>query len=159
MATPNGMGKEKFLLGKSDLAIANRKKQLLNWENSDTNRQSGNIDSVRRRRSRVQFSNAVVFLAASASGDLDEVEKLLTEKNANVNSTNEDGLTALHQVKLCVREGEEGGREGREGGREERKCLCLVCRCVLCLCGVYVGGIRIGKCTLLAFVHQIHPPI
>ena len=44
------------------------------------------------------YSQDVVFMAAVSSGDEEEVERLLTEDQANANCTNADGLTALHQV-------------------------------------------------------------
>lgn len=49
------------------------------------------------KKSKIKFSDGCVFLAACAAGDTEEVERLL-EKGTDINTTNVDGLTALHQV-------------------------------------------------------------
>ena len=50
----------------------------------------------------VQFTDGCVFLAACASGDRDEVLRLVKERGADIDTANVDGLTALHQVrKMC----------------------------------------------------------
>lgn len=85
-------------LGLSASAREKRNYQLKQWESSDTNKEPDTISS--RRTVRVKFTQEVVFLAAVSSGDEVEVERLLVEENADVNSTNSDGLSALHQV--CV---------------------------------------------------------
>ena len=98
-------GKEKFYgLGRSATAGQKRNQQLEQWEKSATNKEPSYVAS-RRKNPRVRFGESVVFLAASQSGDVEEVERLLTEEGADVNSVNKDGLTALHQV--------EREREGR----------------------------------------------
>lgn len=48
---------------------------------------------------RVRFMDGCVFLAACAAADKEEVEKL-TERGADIDTANVDGLTALHQVGL-----------------------------------------------------------
>ena len=104
-------GKEKFYgLGRSETAYQKRNQQLQKWEKSVTNKEPAYISS-KRKRPRVKFGESVVFLAAAQSGDLEEVERLITEEKADVNSVNKDGLTALHQV-----EWREGGRGGGGGG-------------------------------------------
>lgn len=91
-------GKEKFYgLGRSATAGQKRNHQLEQWEKSVTNQEPSSISS-KRKRPRVRFGESVVFLAASQSGDVEEVDRLLTEEGADVNSVNKDGLTALHQV-------------------------------------------------------------
>ncbi|XP_011503232.1 PREDICTED: protein phosphatase 1 regulatory subunit 16A isoform X2 [Ceratosolen solmsi marchali] len=50
------------------------------------------------------FSDSVMLLEAAARNDIDEVRKLL-KKGVNPDSTNEDGLTALHQC--CIDDNEE----------------------------------------------------
>ena len=45
----------------------------------------------------VTFESSIVLLEAAARNDLDEVRRLL-ETGVSPDSTNEDGLTALHQV-------------------------------------------------------------
>lgn len=77
-------------------ALLKRAEQLKRWEESETNKESGALKPILSRK--VKFPEGCVFLAACASGDIDEVEHLL-EKGADINTTNVDGLTALHQVK------------------------------------------------------------
>ena len=91
-------GKEKFYgLGRSETAGQKRNQQLQKWEKSLTNKEPAYVSS-KRRQPRVRFGENVVFLAAAQSGDLEEVERLMTEEEADVNSVNKDGLTSLHQV-------------------------------------------------------------
>ena len=47
----------------------------------------------------VTFESSIVLLEAAARNDLDEVRRLL-ESGVSPDSTNEDGLTALHQAVL-----------------------------------------------------------
>ena len=86
-----------YSLGLTASAREKRNHQLRQWETSLTNREPDHI-VTRRRTGRVKFSQDVVFMAAVSSGDEEEVERLLTEDQANANCTNADGLTALHQV-------------------------------------------------------------
>jgi len=75
--------------------LKRREKQLRRWDISATNKES---DRPRiSDKSRVKFADGCVFLAACSSCDTDEVERLLS-KGANINTTNVDGLTPLHQV-------------------------------------------------------------
>lgn len=69
--------------------------QLKSWQDSITNKESSEnrSDGVRK----VKFTDSCVFLAACASGDQQEVGRLL-DQGADVNTTNVDGMTALHQV-------------------------------------------------------------
>lgn len=91
-------GKEKYLgLGRGATAGQKRNQQLESWEKSVTNKEPSHISSS-RLQPRVRFGESVVFLAACQSGDVEEVERLLTEEKADINSVNKDGLTALHQV-------------------------------------------------------------
>ncbi|XP_076668308.1 myosin phosphatase targeting subunit 75D isoform X1 [Andrena cerasifolii] len=52
----------------------------------------------------IYFSDSVMLLEAAARNDIDEVRRLL-KKGVNPDSTNEDGLTALHQC--CIDDNEE----------------------------------------------------
>ena len=52
----------------------------------------------------VTFESSIVLLEAAARNDLDEVRRLL-ETGVSPDSTNEDGLTALHQC--CIDDSEE----------------------------------------------------
>ena len=83
-------------LGLSTTAVEKRRRQLEAWRNSDTNLEPGHV--VYRSSSKVKFSKGVMLLAAASNGDESEVERLITEENANVDYTNSDGLTAVHQV-------------------------------------------------------------
>jgi len=76
-------------------ALRRREEQLKRWDISDTNKESEKPRNS--EKSRVKFNDGCVFLAACSSCDTDEVERLLS-KGADVNATNVDGLTALHQV-------------------------------------------------------------
>jgi hypothetical protein len=46
---------------------------------------------------RVKFPQGCVFLAACTANDIDEIKQYL-KTGVNINTTNVDGLTALHQV-------------------------------------------------------------
>ena len=95
-------GKEKvYGLGRGVTAGQKRNQQLEAWEKSVTNKEPAHVSS-RRLQPRVKFGESVVFLAASQSGDVEEVKRLLAEEKADINSVNKDGLTALHQVCVCV---------------------------------------------------------
>ncbi|XP_043675945.1 protein phosphatase 1 regulatory subunit 16A isoform X3 [Vespula pensylvanica] len=52
----------------------------------------------------IYFNDSVMLLEAAARNDIDEVRRLL-KKGVNPDSTNEDGLTALHQC--CIDDNEE----------------------------------------------------
>lgn len=92
--------KEKgYALGRSQEAVLERNKQLKEWVNSDTNREQDTI-KTNRLKPRVKFSDGVIFLAATAAGDTNEVEHLIVEDGIDVNYKNLDGMTALHQVSL-----------------------------------------------------------
>ena len=91
-------GKEKFdSVGGSEVASQKRSQQLQVWEKSETNKEPEYIVSS-RQTPKVKFGDNVIFLAAAQSGDSEEVERLIVEEGADVNSVNKDGLTALHQV-------------------------------------------------------------
>lgn len=82
-------------------AIIKRGEAIAGWSNSLTGKQS----SVRHpEQFTIQFDKGTVFLSAVASGDLDEVENLLKE-GVDIDYTNVDGLTALHQA--CIDENED----------------------------------------------------
>ncbi|XP_025836910.1 protein phosphatase 1 regulatory subunit 12A isoform X5 [Agrilus planipennis] len=105
---------------RSSSALFKRAEQLKRWEESDTNRESA---SPKGKPRKVKFSSGCVFLAACAAGDKDEVLRLL-EKGADINTTNVDGLTALHQaciddnldmVEFLVENGADVNRGDNEG--------------------------------------------
>ena len=85
-------------VGLSVSAVAKRGKQLAAWETSETNRLPSYPLPRRTNKRRVKFSKEVMFLAAVASGDEDEAERLLNEEGVEINCRNSDGLTAVHQV-------------------------------------------------------------
>jgi ankyrin repeat protein len=74
-----------------------RQEQIKAWERSETNKQPSTVLPSRRVPT-VKFGDNVVFFAATHSGDLEEVERLVRQEGADVNFVNKDGLTALHQV-------------------------------------------------------------
>lgn len=80
-------------------SLFKRKEQLKRWEDSETNRESCELPADKSQK--IKFSDGCVFLAACAAGDTAEVERLLA-RGADINTTNVDGLTALHQVN-CTR--------------------------------------------------------
>ena len=81
---------------KQKSALFRRHEQLLRWAESETNKEPSVIDLDRKK---VNFQDGCVFLAACSAGDKDEVKRLL-DKEANINTANIDGLTALHQVSV-----------------------------------------------------------
>lgn len=84
---------------RSSSALFKRAEQLKRWEESETNRE---IINSKTKSKRIQFSLECVFLAACASGDKEEVLRLLNI-GADIDTSNVDGLSALHQVlKYCL---------------------------------------------------------
>ncbi|KAL1130894.1 hypothetical protein AAG570_012135 [Ranatra chinensis] len=81
---------------RSSSAPFKRAEQLKRWEESETNRESSALDGKTRK---IKFPPGCVFLAACASGDKEEVLRLL-KKGADIDTTNVDGLSALHQA--CI---------------------------------------------------------
>ncbi|XP_014670964.1 PREDICTED: protein phosphatase 1 regulatory subunit 12A-like [Priapulus caudatus] len=79
-------------------AVQKRQEQLRRWHDSETNREP---EDLKRKQSRIKFHDGCVFLAACSAGDTQEVDKLLA-RGADINTTNVDGLTALHQA--CIDE-------------------------------------------------------
>ena len=78
-------------------ALWRRDEQIKRWNLSETN----NVSSEPRDVSKtcVKFQDGCVFLAACSSSDKHEIERLV-QRGADINTTNIDGLTALHQVCL-----------------------------------------------------------
>lgn len=66
---------------------------------SDTTKYNNSDNIYTNRTSKVRFPKGCVFLAACSSGDTDEVRSHL-KMGVNINTTNIDGLTALHQA--CI---------------------------------------------------------
>lgn len=83
-------------------ALNGRFNQLKRWEESEANRASLLPKEHPRK---VKFHDGCVFLAACSSGDREEVLQLL-EKGVDINTSNIDDLTALHQVNIVQRESE-----------------------------------------------------
>jgi len=77
-------------------ALWRREEQLRRWDLSETNL----VSALPRSTGTVRFQEGCVFLAACSSGDTEEVVRLLS-KSADINTSNIDGLTALHQVGVC----------------------------------------------------------
>ncbi|XP_069821832.1 protein phosphatase 1 regulatory subunit 12A-like isoform X4 [Dendropsophus ebraccatus] len=86
-------------VSRSGTAKEKRQEQLRLWSGSETDRclPPGST----RRPPRVRFAQGAVFMAACSAGDREEVRQLLAA-GAQINSTNVDGLTALHQA--CIDE-------------------------------------------------------
>lgn len=91
---------------RAESARVRRAEQLRRWRGSQTQQEPAERQPrTRRGGPRVRFEDGAVFLAACSSGDTDEVKRLLA-RGADINTTNVDGLTALHQVTLAVPAGE-----------------------------------------------------
>lgn len=88
--------KPEFVFANTVTTAQKRREQVKAWENSETNKQPSTVLPSRQVPA-VKFGDTVVFFAATNSGDLEDVERLVRE-GANVNYVNKDGLTALHQV-------------------------------------------------------------
>lgn len=110
------MSEPEHLGGKrAESARLRRAEQLRRWKGSLTEQEPVAPGGGRGRHrgaggSRVRFEEGAVFLAACSSGDTEEVKRLLG-RGARINTTNVDGLTALHQVPAA---GPAAG--GRPGG-------------------------------------------
>ena len=84
---------------RSTSALFKRAEQLKRWGESDTCREpSERRRPTNNKKKRIQFTDGCVFLAACAAADKEEVERL-TERGADIDTANVDGLTALHQVR------------------------------------------------------------
>lgn len=83
------------MLACSTLNPSSRKQQLETWEASDTNREV----VMPRPADRVKFPIDVQFHAACSNSEMDEVKDLLS-KGVDIDVSNVDGLTVLHQVML-----------------------------------------------------------
>lgn len=90
-----------FKLGGSIAAIKKRNAQLESWKTSVTNKQPDYILPT-RSSAKVKFGDVDKFLGAVKSGDIEEVRRLVEEESADVNTMNDDHLTALHQVGFMV---------------------------------------------------------
>ena len=76
-------------------SLFRRAEQLKRWKESETNKQD--ISDSKLRNKAVTFSDGCIFLAAAAAGDKDELLRLL-DRGADINTVNQDGITALHAV-------------------------------------------------------------
>ncbi|XP_014672560.1 PREDICTED: protein phosphatase 1 regulatory subunit 12A-like isoform X1 [Priapulus caudatus] len=79
---------------RSSNALYMRHSQLVQWDTSVTAKEP---TQLRRKTPKIKFHDGCVFLAACSSGDIEEVTALLNRR-ADINTTNVDGLTALHQA-------------------------------------------------------------
>ncbi|XP_058857919.1 protein phosphatase 1 regulatory subunit 12A isoform X4 [Acipenser ruthenus] len=90
---------------RSDAARKKRREQLSRWTGSETDRSEAESrdrpGGTGQSRYRVRFAQGAVFMAACSAGDREEVRGLL-QQGADINHTNVDGLTALHQA--CIDE-------------------------------------------------------
>ncbi|XP_029437921.1 protein phosphatase 1 regulatory subunit 12A-like isoform X2 [Rhinatrema bivittatum] len=85
---------------RSDAARQKRREQLSRWLGSETDRAEPRASGA-ARLARVRFAQGAVFMAACSAGERAEVRTLLAA-GADINGTNVDGLTALHQA--CIDE-------------------------------------------------------
>ena len=85
---------------RSASALFKRAEQLKRWQESETWKEPS---EPKRKNKKIQFTDGCVFLAACAATDKDEVQRLLI-KGADIDTANIDGLTALHQVWLKLKE-------------------------------------------------------
>ncbi|XP_064589410.1 protein phosphatase 1 regulatory subunit 12B isoform X3 [Zonotrichia leucophrys gambelii] len=123
------MSEPEHLGGKrAESARLRRAEQLRRWKGSLTEQEPVAPGGGRGRHrgaggSRVRFEEGAVFLAACSSGDTEEVKRLLG-RGARINTTNVDGLTALHQacidenldmVKFLVENGANVNQQDNEG--------------------------------------------
>ncbi|KAM6108282.1 LOW QUALITY PROTEIN: protein phosphatase 1 regulatory subunit 12B-like [Pterocles gutturalis] len=123
------MSEPEHLGGKrAESARLRRAEQLRRWKGSLTEQEPVRRGGGRGRHrgaggSRVRFEEGAVFLAACSSGDTEEVKRLLG-RGARINTTNVDGLTALHQacidenldmVKFLVENGANVNQQDNEG--------------------------------------------
>ncbi|XP_068275507.1 protein phosphatase 1 regulatory subunit 12B isoform X8 [Nyctibius grandis] len=123
------MSEPEHLGGKrAESARLRRAEQLRRWKGSLTEQEPVAEGGGRGRHrgaggSRVRFEEGAVFLAACSSGDTEEVKRLLG-RGARINTTNVDGLTALHQacidenldmVKFLVENGANVNQQDNEG--------------------------------------------
>lgn len=83
-----------------------REREVDNSNNTNTSNSSNNMvlgnyqhdqQMIKKTSTKVKFPQSCVFLAACAAHDLEEVRYYL-KNGVNINSINNDGLTALHQV-------------------------------------------------------------
>lgn len=96
-------------------AWTRRRMQLKRWQDAQTrddHNSSVDLNNVRDSKSmrcagggrspvkQIQFSEPTLFLAACASGDYDEIDRLLRDCRVDINVSNVDGLTALHYA--CI---------------------------------------------------------
>ncbi|KAJ1531800.1 hypothetical protein ONE63_000454 [Megalurothrips usitatus] len=88
------------------LARKRRIQQLKVWASREKDwlrHQRKGRSNVSKKLKHIFFSDSVMLLEAAARNDIEEVERLL-KKGVNPDSTNEDGLTALHQC--CIDDNE-----------------------------------------------------
>ncbi|KAK3910574.1 Protein phosphatase 1 regulatory subunit 16A [Frankliniella fusca] len=88
------------------LARKRRIQQLKVWaarEKDWLRHQKKGRSNVNKKQKHIFFNDSVMLLEAAARNDIEEVERLL-KKGVNPDSTNEDGLTALHQC--CIDDNE-----------------------------------------------------
>ena len=80
-------------------SLFRRAEQLRRWQESETNK----TELKKQRTRKVTFSDGCIFLAAGAAADKDELLRLL-HKGADINTVNQDGITALHAVSVdcCI---------------------------------------------------------
>ncbi|XP_065160900.1 protein phosphatase 1 regulatory subunit 16A [Atheta coriaria] len=78
-----------------------RMQQLKIWQMRE--RENSRKTTKKSTKRHIVFDESVVLLEAAARNDIDEVRRLLM-KGVNPNSSNEDGLTALHQC--CIDDNE-----------------------------------------------------
>lgn len=96
------LAKERQLSKKSALNEDSNGLNLKNYTSYGTNNRNNIVAAqILQPNGRVHFDHGVMLLEAAARNDIDEVRRLLT-LGVSPDSTNHDGLTALHQVCVSV---------------------------------------------------------
>lgn len=81
--------------------VKRQQKQLDNFNHANLINKANLIFKKRNDDQRkIKFSNSTLFLAACASSDYDEINRLLNNNLVDINVGNIDGLTALHHA--CI---------------------------------------------------------
>lgn len=90
-------------------ALHRRAEQLKRWQEAEEDSLNNHANLINKANlifkkrndgRKIKFSNSTLFLAACASSDYDEINRLLNSNLVDINVGNVDGLTALHHA--CI---------------------------------------------------------